>query len=203
MRDALADRVGWSQSARKPVGRMLFADPVLFAIAGIQTDGSGQYGAAETTPSALALLVIATLIEQPTSMLLAQRRQATGRAMLVGRRRTATRVGAQRARSPDRSSSAACLAWCCGIRQCAARVIRLEVSRGGPVWSLWSKRHDAARVERTLIRRGDGSGIAGSAGRFAARGLRGASGSRAVRDRERARAVGGQGITQRARSRAR
>ena len=151
MRDALADRVGWSHKRAQAVGRMLFADPVLFAIAGVQTDGSGQYGAAEPTPSALALLVIATLIEQPTSMSWHSGQQLHwhGRCWSEetdgdARRRPTCPVTGQ-------VELGRMLAFVLRHPPCAARVIRLEVSRGGPVWSLWSKRHDAARVERTLF----------------------------------------------------
>ena len=75
---------------------------------------------------------------------------------------------------------------------CAARVIRLEVSRGGPVWSLWSKRHDAARVERTLFVAATGRALREALEDLPRAAFAALPGRVLFEIAERARAVGGQ-----------
>lgn len=151
MRDALADRVGWSHKRASSVARLLFADPALFAIAGLEIDGSGQYGAAEPTASALALMVIATLIGEPVSMSW----HSAAQLHWHGRCWSEATDGDAR-RQPTcpvtgQIELGRMLAFALRHPPCAARVIRLEVSRGGPVWTLWSRRPSDERPVRTLF----------------------------------------------------
>ena len=151
MRDSLADRFGWSHKRAQSVSALLFADPALFAIAGIEIDGSGQYGAATPTPSALALLVIAALIEQPASMAWHSAAQLHWHAQVYSPETDADQ-SLPRPRCPisGQVSLGRMLTAAIAHPAMASRIIRVEVSRGGPVWTLWSRRPDQGPV-RTLF----------------------------------------------------
>ncbi len=151
MRDSLADRVGWTHARAQSVSRLLFADPALFALTGLEIDGSGQYGTADPTPSALALLVIAALLEQPASMAWHSAAQLHWHAQ-VWSETTDADAAIPRPRCPITGQAllGRMLSHALAHPACAARVVRLEVSRGGPVWTLWSRRADEGLV-RTLF----------------------------------------------------
>lgn len=150
MRDQLADRIGWTHKRAQSVGRLLFADPALFAIAGLEVDGSGQYGAAAPTPSALALLVIAALIEQPVSMEWHSGVQLHFHAQVYTPETDGTDQPRPRCPVSGQVSLGRMLTAAISHPAIASRIIRVEVSRGGPVWTLWSRRPDEGPT-RTLF----------------------------------------------------
>jgi hypothetical protein len=68
VRDALASRrLGMSPARLQALSARLFRDPELFALTGLEIDGSGQYGVATATPAACVLMVLAALIDAPVA----------------------------------------------------------------------------------------------------------------------------------------
>ena len=161
MRDSLADRFGWSHKRAQSVSALLFADPALFAIAGIEIDGSGQYGAA--TLDALGARVAGHRgVDRATGQHgLAQRGAASLAHAQVYSPETDADQSLPRPRCPisGQVSLGRMLTAAIAHPAMASRIIRVEVSRGG--WPVWTLRGAGDRIKapvRTLFVAATGRG---------------------------------------------
>jgi hypothetical protein len=148
-----ADRLGLSPRQMQALSSHLFGDPQLFALSGLTIDGTGNYGRAAPTAAALTLLLIGALVGERPSMAWRSAVQLHWHAQAW------TQAFND---SPHQGTPPACaitgqrllgraLTGILGRAALADLVVRIEVSRVAPIWSMWTKRPDKGLQRTTFV----------------------------------------------------